>query len=128
MNFGSATLHEAAGQIGALSAAIKPIVKGMALSGPAFTVKCPPRDNLWLHRAIAKAGPGHVLVVDVGDHYEAGYWGEILTVAAQTRGIAGLVINGSVRDADRIEVLGWPVFPAGFRFAAWRRTWTDTAR
>ena len=113
MKFGSATLHEAAGQIGALSSAIKPIVKGMTVAGPAFTVKSPPQNNLWLHRAIAVASHGHVLVVDVGGHYETGYWGEIMTVAAQARGIAGLVVDGSVRDADRIAALGFPVFARG---------------
>ena len=64
---------------------------------------------------MAKASPGDVLVVDVGGLYEAGYWGEIMTVAAQARGIAGLVIDGSVRDADRIEALGFPVFARGAR-------------
>ena len=113
MDFGSATLHEAAGRIGALSSAIKPIAKGMTVAGPAFTVKSPPQNNLWLHRAISKTSPGDVLVVDVGGHYEAGYWGEIMTVAAQARGIAGLVIEGSVRDADQIEALGFPVFARG---------------
>ncbi len=113
MDFGSATLHEAAGQIGALSSAIKPIAKSMTVAGPAFTVKSPPQNNLWLHRAMARASPGDVLIVDVGGHYEAGYWGEIMTVAAQARGIAGLVIDGSVRDADQIEALGFPVFARG---------------
>ena len=46
----------------------------------------------------------------VGDAFEHGYWGEILTVAAMERGIAGLVIDGGIRDVDAIDALGFPVF------------------
>ena len=58
--FSSATLHEAAGQVGALPAAIKPLGDSMRLCGPALPVQGPPGDNLWLHRAIAQAAPGEV--------------------------------------------------------------------
>jgi 4-hydroxy-4-methyl-2-oxoglutarate aldolase len=66
-----------------------------------------------LHQALYVAQAGAVLVVDVNRGYEAGYWGEIMTVAAQQRKIAGLVIDGCVRDADLIEKLGFPVFSRG---------------
>ena len=55
--FSSATLHEAAGQTGALPSAIKPLVDSMRVCGPALTVQGAPGDNLWLHRAIAQARP-----------------------------------------------------------------------
>lgn len=109
----AATLHEAMGKYGALPAAIKPISPDMKLCGTAFTIHTMPGDNLLLHKAIASAATGDVLVADVSEHYEAGYWGEIMTVAAQTRGLGGLVMDGCVRDADRIEALGFPVFCRG---------------
>lgn len=111
--FPAATLHEALGKYGALPAAIKPISPAMKLCGTAFTVHTMPGDNLLLHKAIASAATGDVLVAGVSEHYEAGYWGEIMTVAAQTRGLGGLVIDGCVRDADPIEALGFPVFCRG---------------
>ena len=111
--FGSATLHEAAGQIGALPSAIKPIAASMRLRGRAFTVQSSPANNFWLHRAIAEAEPGDVLVVDVGGHFESGYWGEIMTVGAQARRLAGLVIDGCVRDGEKIAAAGFPVFARG---------------
>ncbi|HXV61330.1 MAG TPA: RraA family protein [Vicinamibacteria bacterium] len=111
--FGSATLHEAAGQIGALPSVIKPIDPGMRVHGPAFTARSAPRNNLWLHRALATAAPGDVIVAEVGGWYEAGYWGEIMTVAAQTREIAGLVLDGCVRDVEQIASCGFPVFSRG---------------
>ena len=113
MNLDSATIHEAAGKIGALPSAIKPVTVGMRLEGPALTVSSPPANNLWLHRAIAEASAGDVLVVEVGGHYEAGYWGEIMTVAAQARGVVGLVIDGCIRDAEQIGGLGFPVCSRG---------------
>lgn len=108
----TASLHEAAGRIGAMAAKIKPIYSGMRVCGPAFTVKCHPGDNLILHRALVLAQPGDVLVVDI-DGYEGGPFGEQMAVVAQVRGIAGMVIDGYVRDGLRIKELGWPVFARG---------------
>ncbi len=112
-SFPSATLHEAMGRKGALPHDIKPIAPMMTLCGPALTVSCPPMDNLGIHRAIYLAEPGDVLVVSVGGGYEGGYWGEIMTFAAQQRKIAGLIIDGCVRDRDLIEEMGFPVFSRG---------------
>jgi 4-hydroxy-4-methyl-2-oxoglutarate aldolase len=113
LQLGTATVYEAAGRRGAMEAAIKPIAAWMRVAGPALTVQCPPADNLMIHLAVALARPGDVLVVDAGGHTEAGYWGEILTVAAQAQGIVGLVIDGAVRDVEGIEARGFPVFARG---------------
>lgn len=110
---GAATLHEAAGRIGVLPPVIKPVARGMRVAGPAVTVHSPGGDNLWLHRAIYVAAPGDVLVVHVSGAVDYGYWGEIMATAAQARGLAGLVIDGCVRDADLLEQIGFPVFAAG---------------
>jgi 4-hydroxy-4-methyl-2-oxoglutarate aldolase len=108
----AATVHEAYGSRGALPSAIKPLQPEFSLCGPVFTVDCPPADNLWLHRAIYAAAPGDVLVADVRGQTEAGYWGEVLSVAALARGLAGLLITGGVRDTAEIAALGFPVFAA----------------
>jgi 4-hydroxy-4-methyl-2-oxoglutarate aldolase len=104
------TVYEAAGQQGALDHTIRPIAPGTKLCGSALTVRCQPVDNLTLHAAIALAQPGDVIVADVGNALEAGHWGEITTVAAQARGVAGLVINGGVRDVAPITRRGFAVF------------------
>lgn len=110
---GSASLHEAGGRIGALPAAIKPVGAGMRVAGPALTVHSPPGDNLWLHRAIYVAEPGDVLVVHVSGAHEFGYWGEIMATAAKVRRLAGLVIDGCVRDGALLRDIGFPVFARG---------------
>lgn len=112
------TVYEAAGQQGALERSIRPIAPGMALCGSALTVRCQPADNLTLHAAIALARPDDVIVADVGGCLEAGHWGEITTVAAQARGVAGLVINGGVRDVAPIARRGFPVFAAAVSMKA----------
>jgi Demethylmenaquinone methyltransferase len=107
---GTASLFEASTHRGALPSGIGPIWPGAQIIGRALTVQSPPADNLWLHHAIYQAQPGDVLVVQCSGHTEAGYWGEIMTVAAQVRGIAGLVIDGGGRDRDAITALRFPVF------------------
>lgn len=111
--FGTATLHEAGGKIGALPSAIKPAVAGFSLCGPAFTIHGLPGDNLWLHRAIAIAAPGDVLVAYVDEAFEFGYWGEIMSTAAHARKLGGLVLDACVRDGAVLANVGFPVFSRG---------------
>jgi 4-hydroxy-4-methyl-2-oxoglutarate aldolase len=111
--FDPATLYEAAGRQGMVDPAIRPAWPGAKVCGPALTVECPPCDNLMLHVAVAQADPGVVIVATVGGHLMAGAWGEILTEAARARGVAGLVIDGAVRDIDAIETARFPVFSRG---------------
>ena len=109
----AATMHEAMGKIGFLPSRLKPISPGMKICGRAFPVKGPSGCNLWLHRAIAIAEPDDVLVVDVGDDPDYGYWGDIMGTGAIARGIAGLVINGCVRDQTELTEMMFPVFAVG---------------
>lgn len=109
----TATLHEAAGKVGALPSAIKPVAPQFRFSGSALTVHAPGGDNLWLHRALEVARPGDVLVVFTSGAHEHGYWGEIMTTMAKVRGLAALVIDGCVRDGTLLGEIGFPVFARG---------------
>jgi 4-hydroxy-4-methyl-2-oxoglutarate aldolase len=110
---GAATVYEAQGGKGALDHGMKPIDPTVRLAGPALTVDARPADNLILHYAVLQAKPGDVLVVDAKGFMEAGPWGDVLTLQAMKLGIAGLVINGCVRDANLIIDLKFPVFCRG---------------
>lgn len=92
-----------------LSAEIRPLWEGAQVNGPAYTVRCAPGDNLMLHAAIHRAPAGSVLVVDGGDASHAIAGGNVCAVAHR-RGIAGLVIDGAIRDVREIRDLGFPVF------------------
>ncbi|MGZ4676379.1 MAG: RraA family protein [Acidimicrobiia bacterium] len=106
--FGAATLGESGGRV--MAPRIAPAWPGARIAAPAFPVRCTSGDNLAIHVAVAEAPPGCALIVDVGELSDYGYWGEVLTVAAQARGLQGLVIDGGVRDIVAIETHGFPVF------------------
>ncbi|WP_034270996.1 RraA family protein [Actinospica robiniae] len=82
------------------------------LAGPAYTVRCPPGDNLMLHAAIYRAEPGSVIVVESGDLDYALAGGNVCAVA-QRRGVAGFVVDGLIRDLAEVREAGFPVFGRG---------------
>jgi 4-hydroxy-4-methyl-2-oxoglutarate aldolase len=108
LTLGAATLGESGGL--PMAPRIRPAWIGARLVGPAYTAECAPGDNLAIHVALAQAPPGSVLVVDASRTPERGYWGEVLTTGAEARGVAGLVIEGGVRDVAALESHGFPVF------------------
>lgn len=108
--FSPATIHEAQGRRGALSSRLKPVDYRMKLCGPAFTVKCAPRDNIMLQLAINYANPGDIIVVSAGEYEEAGSFGDVLANACLAKGIGGLVTDTGVRDTLQLRDLGFPVF------------------
>jgi len=110
---GAATVYEAQGAKGALDSGMKPLSPEMSFIGPALTLDTKPADNLMIHYALLQAKAGDVLVVDAKGFIEAGPWGDVLTEQALKIGLAGLVINGSVRDSRTIIEQGFPVFSRG---------------
>ena len=110
LELGAATLGESGGL--PMAARIRAAWAGARVAGPAYTVACAPADNLAIHVAVPRAGEGSVLVVDAAAVPERGYWGEVLTTAAEAAGVAGLVIDGGVRDVAALEGHGFPVFSA----------------
>ncbi len=111
LDLGTATLGESGAT--PMPSRLHPVWPGARLAAPAYPVRCRPGDNLAVHVAVASAPVGRAIVVDVGDIAERGYWGEVLTTAAQARGLAGLVIDGCVRDLAALEAHGFPVFAVG---------------
>ncbi|CAM5602552.1 RraA family protein [Streptomyces aurantiogriseus] len=106
----TATLYEAsASRAHAVDPSLHAAWTGARVAGPAFTVQGIGGDNLALHRAVATAPAGSVLVADL-QGARHGHWGEILAVAAQQRGILGLVVDGGVRDTAEQAELGFPLF------------------
>jgi len=108
---GSATLGESGGR--AAHRRLRAAWPGAALAAPAYPVGCAPGDNLAVHVAVTKAPRGCALVVDVGWVADRGYWGEVLTTAAEAAGLTGLVLDGGVRDVSALEAHRFPVFSAG---------------
>lgn len=93
-----------------MSAAIKPIAEGTRIRGQARTVNAMAGDNGIVHAAIPHVRPGEILVVNGMGVEDIAIWGEVMTHAAQKQGIAGIVLDGAVRDAAEMRELGFPVF------------------
>ncbi|MCK5918443.1 MAG: RraA family protein [Cocleimonas sp.] len=92
---------------------IKPLWSGIPrIAGPAFTVQLSAGDNLMLHAAIYEAPAGSILVVDAGDDSHAVAGGNVCAIA-QKRGIAGMIIDGVIRDLSEIREAKFPVYARG---------------
>ena len=92
---------------------LRPMHRQGVLAGPALTVKARPGDNLMLHYALDIAEPGDVIVVDAGGDLSNALIGEMMVAYAVKRGVAGIVINGAIRDAANIGAGDFPLFAAG---------------
>lgn len=109
---GTSTLYEASGIDCSVDPLIRAVWSGAAIAAPAYPLRCAPGDNLAIHIAMERAPRGSVLVVGT-QNFVAGYWGEVLTVAAEAAGLAGLVIDGGVRDVAALARRRFPVFTCG---------------
>ena len=110
LELGSATVCEAQSSMGVLDSRIRPIHQSMKMVGPAVTLDVMPGDNLMLHYALLKTAPGDVLVVDAKGFLGAGIWGDILAEQAVFKGLAGIVVNGAIRDTAELIKMNFPAF------------------
>ena len=101
------------GRAAAANARVKNLAAGMKVVGPAFTVRVPPTDNLMIHKALTLIQPGDVLVIDGGGNHSWALLGWLMVSTAIKLGIAGIVADGCVRDAQEIRASGFPLFCAG---------------
>jgi 4-hydroxy-4-methyl-2-oxoglutarate aldolase len=110
---GSSLFASAGGERVRIVLGLEPAFPAARVLGRAFTVQGAPGDNLALHHAVSAAGPGDVIVLAVGGEQETAHCGELLAIAAQERGIAGIVLDGAIRDRAEIAALAFPVFFRG---------------
>ena len=83
------------------------------LCGPALTCACVPEDNLAMHVALYQATPGTVLVCDATGTTRCALFGELMATDALNQGVAGLIVQGPIRDIADIGELGFPVWCTG---------------
>lgn len=91
-----------------------PLARPIRLLGNAVTVKLPAIDGGAIRQALICSQPGDVLVIEMaaGDQHRA-CWGELRTLAAMKKRLAGVVIAGCVTDVRAVTALGFPVFSLG---------------
>lgn len=95
-----------------VDARIKPL-NDTPLLGTAFTVRARIGDNRMFHKAIDLAQPGDVIVVDVQGDITNSVTGEIMMRQVLKKGLAGVVIDGAVRDADALRKMDLAIYAAG---------------
>lgn len=82
------------------------------IAGPAYTIRTGKHDNLFFHASIYLAQPGDVIVVEAGDDEMAVAGGNVCAIA-QRRGVAGLVVDGVIRDVPESRERRFPLFARG---------------
>jgi len=105
-------LHEAMGRPAChkqtMSPTMRPLLEGVRIAGPAITAFCPPGDNLMMHRALYLAQKGDVLVVASPE--SGAQWGDVAAYDALRKGLAGIVVDGFIRDVDELRAMRSPVW------------------
>ena len=80
------------------------------LCGVAMTVSARPGDNLMVHKALAVAGPGDVVVVTTNGNTTSAVFGDLMCRSAAAAGLGGIVVDGAIRDVDALRRIGFPTF------------------
>lgn len=110
MRPGTAALSDAMSKGGAMHHDMQCRSALASMAGPAFTVRVHSADLLMIAPALKQCPKGHVLVIDGHGDLNTALWGELTTYSAQGKGLAGVVINGALRDAAKIRPCRFPVF------------------
>jgi len=105
---GTATVHESGAHVVDLDP--HQLVTGSAVAGPARLPACAAGDNLAVHEVIGHVEDGDVLVLTMAEPNRYGMLGELLAHQAITRGAPGVVVDGGVRDTDRLRALCLPIW------------------
>ncbi|MEM7270100.1 MAG: RraA family protein [Pseudomonadota bacterium] len=106
----AAVASDCLGRSQAMQGAISPVDRSMRVCAQARTVEVMVADNSALHAAVGVCAPGEVLVCDAHGYEDQAIWGGLMTRSAHDKGLAGLVIDGAVRDSDEIIEMGFNTF------------------
>lgn len=107
-----ANIDDCMNRTAAVDGAIRPMNKAKLL-GPAFTVKVPEGDNLMFHKAMDMARAGDVIVIDAGGDPKRAIFGALMINYCKARGLAGVIVDGAIRDSEELAEMDFPVYARG---------------
>ncbi len=110
----------------AMSAHIKPMIENSTICGPALTIQSMCGNNLMSHLALTLAQPGDVLVIDARSNMTNAVWGGIQALCAKKKGIAGVVIDGVIRDVAEMRAMRFPAYCRGVTPGGPHKGWADS--
>jgi 4-hydroxy-4-methyl-2-oxoglutarate aldolase len=116
-------LSDCMNRMQSLDAGIRPIAPGLRICGPAFTVQSVESNNWGAHQALSMAKAGDVLVLAARGGMQSAVWGHVMTVAAKNRGLAGVIIDGCLRDSGENRSDTLPIFARGICPAGPHKGW-----
>ena len=93
-----------------MAPALRPVIEGVRIVGPAVTAFNSPGDNLMMHTALYLAQRGDVLVLSNGGVPNGALWGDNASTQAKHKGVVGVIADGPVRDLDGIRQQGVPIW------------------
>jgi 4-hydroxy-4-methyl-2-oxoglutarate aldolase len=124
-NLYTAVVSDSMDQLGfrhqAMREYLRPLYSACKVAGWARTISCsdlyhtPPDPYKIEIEAVDSLLPGEVAVVGTQKSVRNAPWGELLSTASRARGARGAIVDGLVRDVQKIEELGFPVFASGIK-------------
>ena len=108
--FGVSQISDALGPLHPVESRIRPLDPTFRICGSARTALCEPDDNLAVLYALEEVQKGDVLVISCSPHDNSAVWGELLSLEARSKGLAGTIVDGAVRDVSEFAAIGYPVF------------------
>lgn len=94
---------------GVMDSAIKPAFRAK-VTGQALTVQLSKGDLVDPLKALEMGQEGDVIVVDAGGDLNTSVCGGLMGGLAKNRGIRGMIVDGSGRDTDELELINWPIW------------------
>ncbi|HUZ87851.1 MAG TPA: 4-carboxy-4-hydroxy-2-oxoadipate aldolase/oxaloacetate decarboxylase [Candidatus Baltobacterales bacterium] len=113
--YGVATVHEASGRAAIVDADLLQLVPGSRVAGRARTVRCGQGDNLMVHAALSEVEVGEVLVLTMPEPAPVALVGELIAIQALHRKVAGILVDGAVRDTEELARLRLPIWARWIR-------------
>lgn len=104
-----ANIDDCMNRTAAVDGRIRPVNKAPLL-GTAFTVQVAQGDNLMFHKAMDMAQPGDVIVIDAGGYEGRAIFGGLMVTYCKVRGIAGVIVDGAIRDSEELAAMDIPVY------------------